>query len=50
MVENHFGGWEINEGSQGRFVFNADDGNLELEFEENTEESYGLGQVFYTKF
>ena len=49
-LENHFGGWEINEGSQGRFVFNADDGNLELEFEENTEESYGLGQVFYTKF
>ena len=47
---NHFGGWEINEGSQGRFVFNADDDNLELEFEENTEEDYGLGQVFYTKF
>jgi hypothetical protein len=49
-LENHFGGWEINEGSQGRFVFNADDGNLELEFEENTEEQYGLGQVFYAKF
>jgi hypothetical protein len=49
-LEKHFGGWEINEGSQGRFVFNADDDNLELEFEENTEEDYGLGQVFYTKF
>ena len=49
-LENHFGGWEMNEGSQGRFVFNADDDNLELEFEENTEENYGLGQVFYTKF
>ena len=49
-LENHFGGWEINEGLQGRFVFNADDGNLELEFEENTEEQYGLGQVFYAKF
>lgn len=49
-LENHFDGWEMNEGSQGRFVFNADDDNLELEFEENTEESYGLGQVFYTKF
>lgn len=49
-LENHFGGWEINEGSQGRFVFNADEGNLELLFEENTEEQYGLGQVFYAKF
>ena len=49
-LENHFGGWEINEGSQGKFVFNADEGNLELLFEENTEEQYGLGQVFYAKF
>lgn len=49
-LETHFGGWEINEGSQGRFVFNADEGNLELLFEENTEEQYGLGQVFYAKF
>jgi len=49
-LENHAGGWENNEGGQGRFVFNSDDGYLELEFEENTEDSYGLGQVFYTKF
>ena len=49
-LENHAGGWENNEGGQGRFIFNADDGNLELEFEENTEDSYGLGQVFYAKF
>jgi len=49
-LENHFGGWEINEGSQGQFIFNANEGNLELQFGENTEEQYGLGQVFYAKF
>jgi len=37
-LENYYGGWEINEGSQGEFVFNAKEKTLELRFEENTEE------------
>jgi hypothetical protein len=49
-LENHYGGWELNEGSQGQFVFNSDKNQLELQFQENLEEEYGLGQVFYTKF
>jgi hypothetical protein len=49
-LEEYYGGWEINEGSQGRFIFNMDDELLELEFEENLEEEYNIGQVFYTKF
>lgn len=49
-LEKFYGGWEINEGSQGRFVFNMNDKMLELEFEENVEENYGLGDVFFTKF
>ena len=49
-LESHYGGWEINEGSQGQFVFNSNDDQLELQFQENLEEEFGLGQVFYSKF
>lgn len=30
-----FPGWEINEGSQGQFIFEFNEGNLTLEFEQN---------------
>jgi hypothetical protein len=38
-LENHFGGWEINEGSDGRFIFDFNDSNVYLEHIFNTEEN-----------
>jgi hypothetical protein len=40
ILENNYGGWEINEGSSGKFTFNTEDRTCELEFgwnNENTE-------------
>jgi hypothetical protein len=37
LLEQDFGGWEINEGSQGNFVFYMNDEIVELNFSENTE-------------
>ena len=40
ILENNYGGWEINEGSTGKFIFNTEDRTCELEFgwnNENTE-------------
>jgi hypothetical protein len=31
-LENRYGGWEINEGSHGRFIFNLDEKSVTLEF------------------
>jgi len=44
QLEKHFGGWEINEGSDGRFIFNFNNSTVELEHTYNTEEhdSYTL--------
>ena len=39
QLESHFGGWEINEGSDGRFIFNFNNSTVELEHIYNTEES-----------
>ena len=39
QLESHFGGWEINEGSDGRFIFNFNDSTVELEHTYNTEEN-----------
>jgi len=36
-LENHFGGWEINEGSDGRFVFNRNNKTITLEHANNIE-------------
>ena len=38
QLESHFGGWEINEGSDGRFIFNFNDSSVELEHTYNNEE------------
>lgn len=38
-LENHFGGWEINEGSDGFFIFNFNDSTVTLEHTYNTEEN-----------
>lgn len=39
QLESHFGGWEINEGSDGRFIFNFNNSIVELEHTYNTEEN-----------
>lgn len=38
-LEDHFGGWEINEGSDGRFIFNFNNSTVDLEHTYNIEES-----------
>lgn len=45
-----YGGWEINEGSHGNFVFYTDNNSVQLNFNEHTEDEEDLGQVFYTQF
>jgi hypothetical protein len=37
-LENHFGGWEINEGSDGRFIFDFNEFTVFLDHTYNTEE------------
>ena len=39
LLENQHGGWEINEGSQGEFIFNIDNNSVSLEHQYNTEET-----------
>jgi hypothetical protein len=50
QLENHMGGWEINEGSQGRFVFNNESKDIILEFQENQEEEVPVPVDFLIKF
>ena len=49
-LENFYGGWEINEGSQGYFSIDADEGQLFLDFQENIEESQQHDIDFQIKF
>ena len=39
QLESHFGGWEINEGSDGEFIFNFNDMTITLNHTYNTEEN-----------
>jgi hypothetical protein len=39
QLERHFGGWEINEGSDGEFIFNFHDMTIELNHTYNVEEN-----------
>ena len=39
QLESHFGGWEINEGSDGRFIFDFNNSIIQLEHTYNTEEN-----------
>jgi len=38
QLENNFGGWEINEGSQGAFIFDFNTSTVTLDHTYNTEE------------
>jgi hypothetical protein len=49
-LSEFYGGWEINEGSHGDFVFYTDNNSIQLNFNEHTENEEDLGQVFYTEF
>lgn len=50
MLGYHFGGWEINEGSQGSFYFNPSKKLIELSFEQNIEDDMSDGVVGYVEF
>jgi len=50
MLSEYFGGWEINEGSQGSFEINSRKKRIELNFEENMEEDVPDGTVGYIEF
>lgn len=50
ILENYWGGWEINEGSHGRFIFIRDKKELYLEFYQRVEEQENIGQVYYSQF
>ena len=39
QLESNYGGWEINEGSDGRFIFNFNDSTIVLDHTYNTEET-----------
>lgn len=47
---NFYSGWEINEGSHGKFVFYPIDNIIQLEFSEHTEDFVDRGKVFYSEF
>ena len=49
-LENNYGGWEINEGSQGKFIINSEEKTVYLEFSYNTEDFISDGVVGYVEF
>ena len=48
-LERNHGGWEINEGSEGMFIFNFNDSTITLEHTDNVEESES-NTLFEVKF
>lgn len=51
ILEDNYGGWEINEGSQGAFYFNLNEKTITLEHQYNTEETqnYTLHEESFAK-
>jgi hypothetical protein len=45
QLEEHYGGWEINEGSDGSFIFNFNDSTIELNLTYN--EEYNVSNTLY---
>jgi hypothetical protein len=50
LLSNHYDGWENNEGGRGDFIFNPSDGEIQLQFLENTEEEVSVPLNFTIKF
>jgi hypothetical protein len=48
-LENNFGGWEINEGSQGEFIIDFNDKTISINHGMNVEESYYY-EIFHETF
>jgi len=49
-LEDFYGGWEINEGSSGRFIFNIQKNVVYLDFYENIENNESRGKVIHIDF
>ena len=49
-LENFYGGWEVNEGSHGRFNFNFDEKKIYLDFNEHTDETESHGKICHIQF
>ena len=49
-LESFYGGWEINEGSHGKFNFDFDKKNIYLEFNEHTDETESHGKICHIQF
>lgn len=50
ILSNNFSGWEINEGSNGNFVFDTDKNWILFDFNYNTEEESLVGDIIKIKF
>ena len=49
-LSDSFGGWEINEGSQGDIVFYLDNKTIQIHHQQNYYDNVDAGQVFYLEF
>ena len=49
-LEGFYGGWEINEGSHGRFEFDFENKEIVLDFNEHREDSRDCGKIFHVDF
>jgi hypothetical protein len=50
QLSKFYGGWEINEGSHGSFIFYPEQERIELEFYEHTDDMVDVGQIYYLEF
>jgi hypothetical protein len=50
MLNSHQGGWEIDDGSQGVFTFDFEEGKLILDFQLNTRENYKVDTEYMIYF
>lgn len=49
-LENSLGGWEINEGSYGEFVFHSKNRTINLNINEREQDMESIGEIFFAKF
>lgn len=50
MLNNHQGGWEIDDGSQGTFTFDFEENKVILDFQLNTRENYRVDTEYMIYF
>lgn len=49
-LSDSFGGWEINEGSQGSIIFYLDNQTIQIHHDQNYYDNVDAGQIFYLEF